>query len=140
MMYKEPYHFPLDRFITEEKLAALKVRTQDLETPILAVDTEIIKKRYLQLNKCLPFAQIYYALKANPMNEVVTLLHDLGSNFDVASRYELDQLIGLGISPKRVSYGNTIKKKKEIDYFYKAGVELFATDSEYDMINLAKYA
>jgi ornithine decarboxylase len=79
-------------------------------------------------------------MKANPMNEVIELLANLGSNFDVASRYELDQLISLGISPDRISYGNTIKKQEDIRYFYNKGVRLYATDSENDLKNIARFA
>jgi len=139
-MYKEPYHFPLERFISQEKFEILKRRTENLETPILVIDLDKIKDKYLQLKNCLPYATIYYALKANPMSEILTLLNDLGSNFDVASRYELDQLLQMGISPKRVSFGNTIKKAKDIEYFYQKGVEIFSTDSEYDLKNLAAKA
>jgi ornithine decarboxylase len=139
-MYREPYHFPLERFTTREKFEELKQKTASMDTPLLVVDLEKIKNRYLSLTKNLPYAKVFYALKANPMNEVIMLLHDLGSNFDVASRYELDQLLGLGVSPERVSIGNTIKKKKDIEYYYSKGVKYYATDSEHDMINLAKYA
>jgi ornithine decarboxylase len=139
-MYKEQYHFPLHRFITPERFSFLKEKTLNSETPILVMDLDLIKKRYLDLGRCLPFAQIYYALKANPMNEIISMLHELGSNFDLASRYELDQVLALGISPKRVSFGNTIKKKKDIEYYYKKGVEVFVTDSEYDLKNLAEAA
>ncbi len=139
-MYKEPYQFPLQRFVTPERFEFIKAKTANLETPVLVMDLELIKKHYLDLRRCLPFAQIYYALKANPMDPVISMLHELGSNFDLASRYELDQVLALGISPKRISYGNTIKKIKDIEYFYKKGVELFATDSEYDLINLSKAA
>lgn len=139
-MYQEPYHFPLQRFIKPERFAFLKEKTAAMETPILVVDLELIKNRYLELTRNLPYASIYYAMKANPMNEVVMALHELGSNFDVASRNELDQVLSLGISPKRVSYGNTIKKKKDIAYFYEKGVETFATDSEFDLINISQTA
>lgn len=139
-MYKEPYHFPLTRFITSEKFARLREKAANCETPILIVDMDIIKNRYRELTKHLPQCQIYYALKANPMDEIIMSLHELGSNFDVASRYELDQVLALGISPARVSYGNTIKKKSDIEYFYKRGVQVFVTDSEYDLINLSEKA
>jgi len=39
-----------------------------------------------------------------------------------------------------VSYGNTIKKARDIRYFYEKGVNLFATDSEADLRNIAKAA
>jgi ornithine decarboxylase len=139
-MYKEPYQFPLARFISDEKFSRLKSRLSSEDTPVLFMDLELIKRKYTELVKKLPYAKVYYALKANPMNEVIQTLNELGSNFDVASRNELDQLLTLGISPKQVSYGNTIKKKKDIEYFYHKGVELFATDSEYDLKNLAEEA
>ncbi|MEI3000538.1 MAG: hypothetical protein V8T86_06495 [Victivallis sp.] len=46
----------------------------------------------------------------------------------------------LGISPDRISYGNTIKKAADIRYFHEKGVSLFATDSEADLRNIAKEA
>ena len=110
------------------------------ETPFLLVNLDIVKKRYQELTKFFPFAKIYYAVKANPAPEVLSLLRDLGASFDIASRYELDRVLALGIPPERLSYGNTIKKAADIRYFYEKGVRLFATDSEYDLRNIAKEA
>jgi ornithine decarboxylase len=139
-MYKEPYHFPLDRFISREMFEQIKAKAAELDTPTLFIDLEHVKRNYTELTKNLPYAKIYYALKSNPMNEIVKALYELGSNFDVASRYELNQVLSLGISPDRISYGNTIKKQKDIEYFYQNGVKTFATDSEYDLKNIAKNA
>ena len=71
---------------------------------------------------------------------MLKLLNELGSNFDIASRYELDKILSLGVQPERLSYGNTIKKAKDIAYFYEKGVRLFATDSKEDLKNIAKFA
>ncbi|MBO5306693.1 MAG: type III PLP-dependent enzyme [Lentisphaeria bacterium] len=109
-------------------------------TPFLVVNLNIVTKLYEELNEHFPFAKIYYAVKANPAVEVLELLRDLGSNFDIASRYELDRVLSLGINPERLSYGNTIKKAADIRYFYEKGVRLFATDSEADLRNIAKEA
>jgi ornithine decarboxylase len=79
-------------------------------------------------------------MKANPGEPVLLMLAELGSNFDIASRYELDQILGLGVSPDRLSYGNTIKKAKDIKYFYDKGVRMFATDSKDDLKNIAEQA
>ena len=35
----------------------------------------------------------------------------MGSYFDITSIYELDEVLKIGVSPDRISYGNTIKKK-----------------------------
>ena len=109
-------------------------------TPFLVVNLGIVQRKYNELLQHFPFAKIYYAVKANPAVEVLELLRDLGSNFDIASRYELDRVLALGISPERISYGNTIKKPADIRYFYAKGVRLFATDSEGDLRNIAKEA
>ncbi len=116
-------------------------READLHpTPFLVVNLNIIQRKYKELTEQFPFAKIYYAVKANPAVEVLELLRDLGSCFDIASRYELDRVLSLGVSPERMSYGNTIKKIDDIRYFYEKGVRLFATDSEADLRNIAKNA
>lgn len=114
--------------------------SQALETPNIVINLQTIKMNFIKLRDLFPYAHIYYAVKANPGAPVLKLLDTLGSNFDIASRYELDHVLSLGISPDRLSYGNTIKKAKDIEYFYKKGVRMFATDSKDDLKNLAQYA
>ena len=79
-----------------------------------------------------------YAVKANPAPQILTMLRDKGANFDIASVYELDKVMALGVTGERISYGNTIKKAKDIRTFYEKGVRLYATDSEADLRNIAK--
>lgn len=136
----ETYYFPLDRFIQQDRMARIKAFAQDRETPFLVMDLDLIRERYELFRKTMPFARVFYAVKANPMDEVIELLRDLGSNFDVATRYELDQLLRLGVEPERMSYGNTIKKRADIAYFYKQGVRLFCSDSFEDTQNIAENA
>ncbi len=114
--------------------------SEKLETPCVVINLRTIKKNYIKLQNSFPFAQIYYAVKANPHPQVITLLNELGSNFDIASRYELDKVLELGVTPERISYGNTIKKSKDIAYFYEKGIRMFATDSKEDLKNIAREA
>ena len=114
--------------------------SKDLETPFIVINLSNIKENYLRLQEAFPYAKIYYAVKANPDKAVVSLLAGLGSYFDIASRYELDLVLSLGISPDRLSYGNTIKKAKDVAYFYEKGVRMFATDSKEDLKNIAASA
>ena len=79
-------------------------------------------------------------MKANPGEPVLKLLAEMGSNFDIASRYELDKILSLGVESFRLSYGNTIKKPRDIKYFYEKGVRLFATDSKDDLKAIAENA
>ncbi len=127
-------------YYSKEEWDALRKEADKHETPCLVVNLDIIERKYNELKTYFPFAKIYFAVKANPHEEVLSLLRDLGACFDIASRYELDKILSLGVSPDRLSYGNTIKKAKDIKYFYEKGVRMFATDSEADIKNLAKYA
>ncbi|MDX9958317.1 MAG: type III PLP-dependent enzyme, partial [Spirochaetia bacterium] len=123
-----------------ERFERIKQFAKDKETPCLILDLDVIRSKYEELRKNFPYGKVYYAVKANPHDEVVSLLRDLGSCFDVATRYELDQLLRLKVTPDRMSFGNTIKKEKDIAYFYDKGVRLFATDSFEDVDKIARAA
>ncbi len=114
--------------------------SENLETPNIVVNLLTIKRNFVKLQNSFPYADIYYAVKANPAPQIVSLLADLGSNFDIASRWELDSVMSLGVEPERLSYGNTIKKAKDIAYFFERGVRMYATDSKEDLKNIAKFA
>ena len=120
--------------------AKLKHFADARETPFVLIHLDSIRKKYAELRQYFPMAKIYYAVKANPAVEIIQLLHQLGSHFDIASIYELERVLSLGVSADRISYGNTIKKARDIRYFYEQGVRLFATDSEEDLRNIAREA
>src|ERR1700749_1678836 len=58
-------------------------------TPCLVVDLDAVAHSYHLLRWYLPLAKVFYAVKANPAAEVVSMLSTLGSSFDVASRGEV---------------------------------------------------
>ena len=121
-------------------LKDVKKYSAHLPTPFLVLDLDQVKKNYDTLQRQLPFAKIYYAVKANPHKEVLSVLNEQGSNFDVATIYEFKDLIKLGVTADRISFGNTIKKHEDIAFFYKKGVRLFVTDSTSDLRKIARYA
>ena len=131
---------PRSQYISDAEWQRFLDFSANLETPCVVINLRTIKENYLNLRSAFPYAKIYYALKANPDRAVVSLLAELGASFDLASRYELDLALSLGVSPERLSYGNTIKKAKDIAYFYEKGVRLFATDSREDLRNIAACA
>lgn len=114
--------------------------SKNKETPFLIVLLDRIRQKYQEFRAHFPSAKIYYAVKANPGVELLALLRDLGSYFDIASIYELDRVLGLGVSADRVSFGNTIKKARHIREAYNKGVRLFTSDCEMDVRNIAKEA
>ena len=57
-------------------------------TPLFIVDHDEIRKNYAQFKKYLPRVQAYYAVKAEPLPEIVKTLYRAGASFDVASMPE----------------------------------------------------
>ncbi|MCQ2976192.1 MAG: type III PLP-dependent enzyme [Bacteroidales bacterium] len=132
--------FKREEFVPDEDWHRFREISKDFPTPNIFINLDEIKKHYEQLKNAFPYSTVYYAVKANPGVPVLKLLDKMGSNFDIASRYELDKVLALGISPDRVSYGNTIKKACDVEYFYQKGVRMFATDSKEDLKNIAEKA
>lgn len=122
------YQFDLERYMSRDRFQRIRDFSEGLETPFLVVDLKRVEEKYDEMQGSLPFAKIYYAVKANPLEQVVSMLVNKGSCFDIASVYELDHIMSLGASPDRISYGNTIKKARDIEYAYSKGVRLYATD------------
>ena len=116
----------------------LKNRTD--EGPCLVVDIDVVRENYLSFAKALPDTRVYYAVKANPAPEIIKLLTELGSCFDVASISETESVLAAGCTPDRISYGNTIKKESEIAAAHKLGITLFAIDCEAEVEKVARAA
>jgi ornithine decarboxylase len=112
----------------------------NVPSPCLIVDVDLVEHNYADLVRALPEASVFYAVKANPADEVVKRLAQLGSNFDTASLGEIDLCLAHGVEPERLSFGNTIKKQKDIAAAYDRGVRLFAFDSEAELQKLAESA
>ena len=130
----------VEDYYDAETFKRIKAFAETQETPFVVIDTATVARQFDELQELFPYARVYYAVKANPAPEIISLLRDKGSNFDVASIYELDKLLSLGVAADRCSYGNTIKKSRDIRHFYEKGVRMYATDSEADVRNIAKAA
>jgi ornithine decarboxylase len=122
-----------------EKIARFLVE-QRPETPCLVVDLDVVAENYATLRRLLPLAQIFYAVKANPAPEILKLLVGLGSSFDAASVFEVEECLKVGAKPERISFSNTIKKERDIARAYSHGVRLFAFDSIAELEKLAAAA
>ena len=122
-----------------ERIARFLAERQP-DTPCLVIDLDVVADAYELLRRYLPIAKIFYAVKANPADEVLGMLRELGSNFDVASRGEINQVLDKGIGADRISFGNTIKKEQDIAYAFQRGVRLFAFDSEQELEKLSRAA
>jgi ornithine decarboxylase len=109
-------------------------------TPCVIIDLEKIKDNYGKLTYYFNFADIYYAVKANSGKPILETLYGLGSNFDCASISEIETCLEIGATPDQISFGNTIKKEKDIAKAFEYGVRMFAFDSDAELEKLARSA
>lgn len=116
------------------------LRTARPEGPCLVVDLEVVRENYLAFAHAMPDTRIYYAVKANPAPEILALLAELGSNFDCASVGEIDAVLATGAKPDRISFGNTIKKERDIARAYALGIRMFAVDCRAEVEKIARAA
>ena len=116
----------------------LRLRRPD--GPCLVVDLDVVRENYQSFAKALPDSRVFYAIKANPEPAVLKLLAELGSSFDCASVAEIDMAFAAGATADRISYGNTIKKERDVAAAFARGIRLFAVDAKEEVEKVARAA
>jgi ornithine decarboxylase len=116
------------------------LRTRVDDGPCLVVDLDVVRENYQAFAKALPDTKVFYAVKANPAPELLALLAALGSSFDTASVAEIEMVLAAGATPERISFGNTIKKERDVARAHALGVRLFAVDCVAEVEKVARAA
>ena len=94
-------------------------------TPLFVYARERFDARVAELRAALPpRIGINYAVKANPMAEVVAHMAGLVDGFDIASSGELAICQSVGIDPARISFAGPGKRDEELEAAITAGVTL----------------
>ncbi|MGC1328482.1 MAG: alanine racemase, partial [Xanthobacteraceae bacterium] len=108
--------------------------------PCLVVDLDVVRDNYGAFAKALPDSRVFYAVKANPAPELLSLLVSLGSCFDTASVAEIEMVLAAGATAERISFGNTIKKERDVARAFALGVRLFTVDCKAEVEKIARAA
>lgn len=109
-------------------------------TPFLVVDAGVVTERVREFADELPHSLFFYAVKANPEPAVLRAVLAAGGGFDVASPAEITACLAEGAKPEQLSYGNPIKKPRDIAFAFAHGVRSFTTDTGSDLDQLARHA
>lgn len=124
-------HFQLSREAVE-KLAS------QYGTPLLVLSLEEVKKNYQVLRKYMPQVRIHYAIKANPHPEILRVMADMGSCFDVASDGEIRTLSAMGVEGGRMIYANPVKLGVGLEACRDCGVTKMTFDSASEIEKIKK--
>jgi len=124
-----PTHVPMDQFavvngelvIGGQPISSLAAHVGS--TPFYAYDSALIRKRVSELRKVLPdFMDLHYAMKANPMPEVVAMMVGLVDGVDVASGGELQAALDAGADAAHVSFAGPGKRTAELQLAVQSGI------------------
>src|SRR5690242_2889630 len=99
----------------------------------IVLDLTGIEECYDTLLRELPGVRVRFAMKACPVDEVLSCLAAKGAGVDAASPGEIAQAIAAGVPVGRIHYGNTVKSDRDIAEAHRLGVRDFATDSQEDV-------
>ncbi|CBL44804.1 Ornithine decarboxylase [gamma proteobacterium HdN1] len=130
----------LPSILPSEKMHHFLEANPRLETPFFLIDLDLIEQQYRLLREALPFAACYFAMKSNSSTAVIQRLNQLGSRFEAASIYEIRRCLALGVPPRDIHFGNTIKKDSHILEAYRLGVHSYAFDSSQELEKIAQLA
>ena len=76
------------------KAKDLKQLARKHGTPVLFIDHDIVRDNYSTFRKYLPRVGVYFAMKANPEQQIIKTLYPLDSGYDVASLPEFLTVLG----------------------------------------------
>ena len=86
----------------------------------------------------MPRVKIHYAIKANPHPEILRVMADMGSCFDVASDGEIRTLHDMGVDGGRLIYANPVKTGVGLEACRSCGVRKMTFDSVSEIDKIKK--
>lgn len=93
------------------------------QTPFYAYDRARIARRVAEVRAALPAGiHLHYAVKANPLPELLAFMAPLVDGLDVASAGELQRALAAGMAPNAISFAGPGKRAVELDAAVAAGV------------------
>lgn len=138
-MKTPPVHAPMDQFpIVDGELtiggkSITQIAKEVGQTPFYAYDRQLITDRIALLRKSLPGdIHLHYAIKANPMPELVQHIAGLVDGFDLASAGEMQVALKTKMPANKISFAGPGKTDTELEAAIVAGV-IINMESEGEM-------
>ena len=100
-------------FLSTQQRDVVEQLSQQENTPFYLYDLDKLATHLSALTS-QSVVKLWYAVKANPLSEVIKTLDKCGFDFDVASSGELNQVLAQGIDAKRVLNTGPAKSKQQI--------------------------
>lgn len=117
----------------------IETKPTEVDSPFSVLDLKVVIDLMNKWLTKLPTVKPFYAVKCNPNISLIATLASLGSNFDCASRAEIESVLSLGVSPDRIIYANPCKSESHIKYAASVGVNVTTFDSVGEVEKIKKW-
>jgi diaminopimelate decarboxylase len=95
------------------------------DTPLFLYDSALLTARVAAFRAAMPTELgLHYAMKANPLPDLLRHMAGLVDGFDVASAGELSKALAAGMPASRISFAGPGKRDRELEAAIAAGVAL----------------
>ncbi len=125
-VHRIPPYFPTeDNCLTVGGIKLTNLVEKIGQTPFYVYDSSIIKERITYIKETLPAEiHLHYAIKANPMTDVVNFIQPNVDGLDVASSKELDIALQTGIDAHNISFAGPGKRNEELSHAISSGITI----------------
>lgn len=132
-MPKQPpiHHSPINYYDVNDHCLVVggqkftEILAKHPDVPAYIYDRSVINKKLELLREHLPASMhIHYAIKANPMPEVVGYVQNLVEGLDVASGKELEVALASGMDANEISFAGPGKSRDELSLAINSGITI----------------
>lgn len=112
--------------------------SQEYGTPLFLYDGDQICRQCKILKECLyEGANLFYAMKANPLIGICQLLYSEGCGIETASKGEIQTALRAGIVSSNIIFNSPGKTAEEIDFAIEEKIKLISIESfeEAELVN-----
>lgn len=99
------------------------------ENPFYVVDMETLTDKVTEWKELFSRIKPFYAVKCNPDRTLLKFLAEADVNFDCASQKEMEMVLEIGVSPKRILYANPCKQESHLRFARDMGIIIMTADN-----------
>jgi ornithine decarboxylase len=112
----------------------------DSELPQQFLDLDDIRLKYYLMKINMPSVKkMYYAVKCFPNIDILREINNVGGDFDVACREEIQLCLKAGVSPLKMMFSNPQKPISHMEFAREVGVPYTVFDGEEELDKHVKY-
>lgn len=109
------------------------------ERALFVKDLGVSDRQLQRWRRTLPGVTPFYAVKCSPDPVLLASLASQDTNFDCASRKEIELVLSTGVQPERIVFANPVKSVGDLRFASRAGIKTMTFDNEEELEKIATH-